>query len=111
MTQMTLDQWHDHQGRIERQLRHLQEGDSWTLCGDHPRFAGKVRAVFTITEVPCPVADRVPGRIIMRLTFEDVQAAGWKCRTSGRLENPTHLSLRLMRVRWEELVQMGFIRD
>jgi hypothetical protein len=103
VTNMTLDEWHSHQGRIERQLRHLQEGDSWTLCGDHPRFAGKVRAVFTITEVPCPVADRVSGRIIMRLTFEDVQAA-------GRLENPTHLRLNEMRGKWEELVQMGFSR-
>ena len=92
--------------------QHVQEGQSWTLRGNHPRFLnGEVNAVFTITEVPGPVADRLAGRIIMRLTFEDVQAAGWKCRTSGRLENPTHLSLRLMRVRWEELVQMGFIRD
>tara|TARA_R100000315_G_C5189616_1_gene110499 strand:- start:90 stop:404 length:315 start_codon:yes stop_codon:yes gene_type:complete len=104
MTQMTLDQWHDHQGRIERQLRHLQEGDSWSLRGTHPRFAEEVRAVFTITEVPCPVADRVPGQITMRLWFEDVEEGFVR-------EQPTHLSLRLMRVRWEELVQMGFIHD
>ena len=89
--------------------QHLQEGDTWTLRGTHPRFQnGEVNVVFTITEVPCPVADRVPERITMRLTFEDVQAAGWKCRTSGRLENPTHLSLRRMRIRWDELVALGF---
>ena len=106
MTQMTLDQWHAHQGRIERQLRHLQEGDSWSLRGTYPRrFSGEVRAVFTITEVPCPVADRVPGRIIMRLTFHHLQAAGVVT------EQPTHLRLSEMRNRWDELVQMGFIRD
>ena len=84
--------------------RHLQEGNTWTLRGTHPSFAEEVRAVFTITEVPCPVTDRVPGRITMRLMFEDVEEG-------FVVEQPTHLSLRRMRIRWNELVQMGFIRD
>ena len=81
--------------------RHLQEGDTWTLRGYHPSFADEVNGVFTITEVPCPVADRVPERITMRLMFEDAMEG-------FVVEQPTHLSLRRMRVRWEELVELGF---
>ena len=84
--------------------RHVQEGQNWTLRGNHPRFLnGEVNAVFTITEVPCPVADRVAGRITMRLMFEDVEEG-------FVVEQPVHLSLRRMRIRWDELVGLGFVR-
>ena len=84
--------------------QHLQEGDTWTLRGIHPQVLNgeaEVRAVFRITEVPGPVADRVPGRITMRLWFEDAMEG-------FVVEQPTHLSLRRMRIRWDELVALGF---
>ena len=82
----------------------LREGQTWTLRGTHPRFQnGEVNVVFTITEVPCPVADRVPEHITMRLMFEDAEEG-------FVVEQPTHMSLRRMRIRWDELVNMGFVR-
>ena len=84
--------------------RNLREGDNWSLRGIHPRFLNgeaEVRAVFKITEVPCAVADRVAGSITMRLWFEDVEEG-------FVIEQPTHLSLRRMRIRWDELVALGF---
>ena len=84
--------------------QHVQEGQTWTLRGNHPRFLnGEVNAVFTITEVPGPVADRLAGSITMRLMFEDVEEG-------FVVEQPTHLSLRRMRMRWDELVGLGFVR-
>ena len=82
--------------------QHVQEGQSWTLRGNHPRF-GEVDAVFRITEVPGPVADRLAGSITMCLTFEDVEEG-------FVVQQPTHLSLRRMRMRWDELVGLGFVR-
>ena len=84
--------------------QHVQEGQTWTLRGNHPRFLnGEVDAVFRITEVPGPVADRLAGSITMCLTFEDVEEG-------FVVEQPVHLSLRRMRMRWDELVGLGFVR-